>query len=432
MPAFGALVAEPLFLLTDSAIVGALGTSALAGLAVASTVLGTLVGLFVVLAYGTTAAVARRLGAGDQRAALDAGVDGTWLAAAVGVVVAAAGVALTSPVVAAFDPGPAAAAAARDYLAVSLLGVPAMLVVLAATGAFRGLQDTRTPLVVAVVGFSANALLSLLLVHGPGPAPALGVAGSALGSVLAQSGMALWLVVVLARGARRAGASLRPSGRGVLTAARAGVPLLLRTVTLRLALVLTTWAAATTGEGPLAAHQVAFTVWTLAALALDAVAIAAQALTGRYLGAGDAAQVRLVTARLVRWGLGTGVALGALLVLTAPVLPLAFARDPEVRTALTVVLLVIALTAPLSGYVFVLDGVLIGAGDGRYLAGAGLVALVCYLPLALLVPLLGLSGTGGLTVLWLAFAGGFVGARAVTVGLRARGSAWLVLGAEGR
>ena len=163
-----------------------------------------------------------------------------------------------------------------------------MLVVLAATGVLRGLQDTRTPLVVATAGFASNAVLSFLLVHGPGPLPALGVAGSAWGTVAAQLGMAGWLVALVVRGARREGTSLRPHGAGVRAAAVAGVPLLLRTVTLRLALLATVWAAASTGTESLAAHQVVFTVWTFAAFVLDALAIAAQALTGRSLGAGDA------------------------------------------------------------------------------------------------------------------------------------------------
>jgi putative MATE family efflux protein len=429
VPALGALVVEPLFLLTDTAIVGALGTDALAGLGLASAVLSTLVGLFVVLAYGTTASVARRLGAGDVRAALAVGVDGTWLALLVGIVVAVVGAVATPFVVGAFGAGPGPTAQAEVYLRVSMLGIPAMLVVLAATGVLRGLQDTRTPLLVATVGFTWNAVLSLVLVHGPGPLPALGIAGSAWGTVVAQLTMALWLVAIVVRGARRNGSPLRPHRSGIGVAARAGVPLLLRTVTLRVALLVTVWVAATTGDASLAAHQVVFTVWTFGAFVLDALAIAAQALTGRDLGAGDGEGARATTKRMVRWGTGGGVVLGGALALASPWLPLLFTDDPQVRTGITLGLLVVGLTAPLAGYVFVLDGVLIGAGDGRYLAVAGVWALLAYLPLAAVVPLAGLTGNTGLVVLWLSFAGGYLSARAVTLGLRERSGRWVVLGA---
>ncbi len=429
VPALGALVVEPLFLLTDTAIVGALGADALAGLGLASAVLSTLVGLFVVLAYGTTASVSRRLGAQDRAGALAVGVDGLWLAAAVGTVLVLVGVPTVPRLVGLFGAGAGASEAARSYLSVSLLGIPAMLVVLAATGVLRGLQDTRTPLVVATVGFGSNAVLSFVLVHGPGPLPALGVVGSAWGTVVAQLGMAAWLVALVVAGARREGARLRPHGAGVRAAAVAGVPLLLRTVTLRAALLGTVWAAAGTGTESLAAHQVVFTVWTFAAFVLDALAIAAQALTGRSLGAGDAEGTRATTRRMVRWGLGGGAVLGALLAAASPWLPWLFSTDEQVRAGITVGLVVVGLTAPLAGYVFVLDGVLIGAGDGPYLARAGVLALLGYLPLLAVVPLAGLRGTTGLLVLWLAFAGGYMAARALTLGLRERSGRWVVLGA---
>ncbi|MFC5381290.1 MATE family efflux transporter [Aquipuribacter nitratireducens] len=430
VPAFGALVVEPLFLLTDTAIVGRLGTDPLAGLGVASAVLSTLVGLFVVLAYGTTATVSRQLGAGRLGPAFTVGVDGCWLALAVGAVTASVGALSAPAVVSAFGVPPGVAAEAVAYLTVSMTGIPAMLFVLAATGVLRGLQDTRTPLVVAVVGFTWNAVLSLVLVHGPGPAPALGIAGSAWGTVVAQTTMAVWLGVLVVRGARRHSAALRPHAAGIATAARAGVPLLLRTVTLRVALLVTVWVAAGTGGTSLAAHQVVFTVWTFGAFALDAIAIAAQALTGRSLGAGDVSAALGATALMVRWGVGGGAVLGGLLAATSPLLPVVFSPVADVRTGITAGLLVVGVTAPLAGYVFVLDGVLIGAGDGSYLARAGVVALLAYLPLVAIVPLLGLRGTTGLVVLWLAFAGGYMAARAVTLGLRARSDRWLVLGAD--
>ncbi len=425
VPALGALVAEPLFLLADSAVVGRLGTVPLAALGIAGSLLAALVSAFVFLAYGTTAAVARRVGAGDRAAALQQGVDGLWLAAAIGVVVAVAGGLLAPQAVAAFDPPADVAEQAVVYLRWSAPGIPAMLVVLAATGVLRGLLDTRTPLAVAAGGAVLNVLLNIVLVHGVG----LGIAGSAVGTATTQVLMAVTVGAVVVRGARRAGAPLRPDLPGIRAAARAGVALLVRTLALRAALLVTTYAATAAGPAQLAAHQVVGAVWGLLALALDAVAIAAQALTGTALGAGNAAAVRAATRTMVRWGLGAGVVLAVLVAPAGPLLAPVFTADPEVRWAITAALVVAAVTQPLAGYVFVLDGVLIGAGDGTYLAVAAVAQLAVYAPLALLVARVGEPGTGRLVLLWVAFSGGYLALRAVSLGLRARSDAWLITGA---
>jgi len=426
VPAFLALVAEPLFLLCDASVVGHLGTPQLAALGVAGAVLQTVVGLCVFLAYGTTASVARRVGAGDVRGALEQGADGLWLAVLIGIVATVAGLPLAGRLVGLFDAGPAVAAPATTYLRLALLGLVPLLVMLAATGVLRGLQDTRTPLLVAVAGNLTNIALNVGLVYGLG----LGIAGSAIGSDLAQLGSAAALLVVVVRAAGREGARLRPHLPGVRRAARAGVALVVRTLTLRASLLVMTYGAASLGAASLATHQLAATIWTFLAFALDAVAIAAQALTGRTLGSGRVEETRAVTDRMVRWGLGCGVVTAVALALVAPVLSGLFTADPQVRDLLGPVLLVAALFQPVAGVVFVLDGVLIGAGDGRYLAWGGLVVLAVFAPLAwAALALAGAAPGPGLVWLWVAFGVGFMGARAVVLVHRARGSRWLVTGA---
>ncbi len=429
VPAFLALVAEPMFLLVDAAIVGHLGTPELAGLGVAGAVLQTVVGLCVFLAYGTTAAVARQLGAGDRRAALAQGIDGLWLAVLIGVLATGTTVALAAPLVGIFGADDLTTDHATTYLRIGALGVVPLLLMLAATGVLRGLQDTRTPLVVAVAGNALNALLNWLLVFPLG----LGLAGSALGSVLAQVASATALVVVVLRGARREGASLRPDLPGIRTAARAAVALVVRTLTLRAALLVTTYAVVVssrarspeTGAGTeLAAHQLAFTIWVFLAFVLDAIAIAAQALTGRYLGAGDVPTTRALTRRMMGWGLLSGVVTGTALAVVSPWIGALFTPDPAVRELLVPVLLVAAVSQPLCGVVFVLDGVLIGAGDGTYLAWAGLLVLAVYAPAVLVAAHLGT----GLVGIWVAFSAVFMGARAVVLLYRERGPTWLVTG----
>ena len=422
-PAFGALVAEPLFLLADSAIVGRIGTVPLGGLGVASQALTTLVNVSIFLAYGTTAAVARQLGAGRRREALRQGIDGLWLAAAIGIAVLAVGWPLASQIVRVFGASPGVSSGAVTYLRISLFGAPSMLMMLAGTGVLRGLQDTRTPLLVSVCAFTLNTALNATFVLGLH----LGLAGSASGTVIAQSAGAAWYLAVVTRGARRAGISLGIDRAGLRAAATAAAGLFLRTLALQAVLVITTAVAARQGDDAIAAHQIAYRLWTLLALALDAIAIAGQAITGRCLGAGDAAGARAATNRLIGWGAVYGLVFGLAVLAARPLLPGLFAAAPAVRALLLAVLLVVAAQQPVAGVVFVLDGVLIGAGDQRYLALAGVVTLAVFAPAAWLVHV----QHRGLIALWLGYSLWLL-ARFVTLMLRARSSRWLVTGAVRR
>ncbi|MFD6180232.1 MATE family efflux transporter [Streptomyces goshikiensis] len=420
VPAFGALVAEPLFVMADSAIVGHLGTPQLAGLGIAAALLTTAVSVFVFLAYATTAAVARRVGAGDLQAAIRQGMDGIWLALLLGAAVIAVVMPAAPWLISLFGASDTVAPYAITYLRISALGIPAMLMVLAATGVIRGLQDTRTPLYVAIGGFALNGALNVALVYGAG----LGIAGSAWGTVIAQCAMAAAYLFVVIRGAREHQASLRPDPAGIRACAQAGAPLLVRTLSLRAVLMIATAVAARLGDADIAAHQILLALWSLLAFALDAIAIAGQAIIGRYLGAGDTQGAKAVCRRMVQWGIASGIALGLLVILARPVFIPLFTSDPAVEKALLPALLVVAVSQPVSGIVFVLDGVLMGAGDGRYLAWAMLLTLAVFTPAALLVPALG----GGLTALWWAMTLMML-VRMATLQLRARSGRWLVAGA---
>lgn len=424
IPAFLALVAEPLFLLADSAIIGNLGTTSLAGLGVATAVLLTAVGIFVFLAYSSTAVVARRAGSGDLAGAIGAGIDGMYLAALLGIATTVGLILTARPIVTLFGASPEAAGEAVIYLSISAYGIPPMLIVLAATGVLRGLQDTKTPLIVSVIGFTANGVLSLILVHGVG----LGIGGAAWGTVIAQTAMAIALAVVVLRGAQRESAPRSFHPGGVLVAAIGGIPMVIRTLSLRATLLATTWVAAGLGDANLAAFQVSMTVWTVTVFALDALAIAGQAITGKYLGASDVGRTREAVAMMLRWGGWFAVLLGIGIAALHRVIPLGFSSDEAVRSAIAAALLVIAVGLPVHGIAFVLDGVLMGAGDMWWLAIAQTLLLVAYLPLLYAVWASGVSGTTGLVWLWVAFHG-FMVMRALTLMWRARGDGWMVVGA---
>jgi putative MATE family efflux protein len=421
LPAFGALIAEPMYVLVDTAVVGHIGTAELGGLAVASTVLLTLYYLFVFLAYGTTASVARLVGAGDEREASEQAVQSLWLALALAAIVVPVGAVAARPMLSALGADGRVLEAGLLYLRVSLLGVPALLVTLAGTGYLRGVQDTRTPLAVAIGTNVINLVLELVLIYGL----SYGVGASALATVFAQTLGAAVYVRRVAGGARRSGAGLRPQVARLRSLVVVGRDLLVRTAALRAALLISTAVATRIGTVDLAAHQIAFELWSFIALALDAIAIAGQAMVGRLLGSGDADGARAAGRRMLQLGAMCGAGAALLLLAGRPLLPDLFTDDARVAALAGFLLLWVAALQPLNGVVFVLDGLLIGAGDQRFLAVAMVIALAAFAPAAGAVLALGY----GIGWLWGALAV-LMGARLVALLWRWNAGAWAVIGAS--
>lgn len=419
VPALGTLVAEPLYVLADTAIVGHLGTTELAGLALASTVLLTVHALLIFLAYGTTGVVSRLLGAGQQPAAAHRSVQSLWLAGGLGVLMAGLLLVAGPSMLRLLGGDDDALAAATTYLSISLLGLPFMLLLLAASGSFHGRQNTRTPLVIAVFGAVMNLVVELVLVPGLG----YGVGASALSTVLAQATTGLAATWMVLRWARQAGSVLLPDWREITSALRAGGALVLRTAALRGSFTLSVAVAANLGVTEVGAHQISIQLWSLLALALDSVAIAGQALTGRFLGAGDAVRARQAASRMIEIDVVLGVLLGLVLLLFRNPLAQIFTDDPAVVSLTAFILVHVAIQQPLGGLVFALDGILIGAGDLAYLARSMVLAAMLFAVLATGV----LVADLGMGWLWAALFT-FMAARAVALWLRWRGSDWLVLG----
>ena len=401
-------------------MVGHLGTAELGGLAVAATIIVTGYSLFIFLAYGTTGSVARLLGAGDTRRAAHMAVQGLWLALGIGVALALLGAVFAEALVGAIGAEGEVRRHALTYLRISLFGVPSLMLTLAGTGYLRGLQDTRTPLVVAIGSNIVNLVLELALIYGFG----FGIGASALATVVAQTGAAAVYVAIVLRAVRAEEAALRPDGGALRRLVRVSVDLFVRTAALRAALLVATAVATRLGTIDLGAHQVAFEIWNFLALALDAIAIAGQALTGRYLGAGDVDAARAAARRMITWGLVGGVGVGLAIGALSPLLPHAFSSDDDVIALAGFLLLFVAAFQPVNGVVFVLDGVLIGAGDLTFLAKAMVLAAVVFVPAAGAV----LWADLGIGALWGAI-GLLMLVRFLALGWRFRSGAWAIPGA---
>jgi putative MATE family efflux protein len=418
VPALGALAAEPLYLLTDTAIVGHLGTPQLAALALAATLLSTLTSLCIFLTYGTTAAVARLHGAGQQARAGALAAQALWLAFAIGVALTVLVVALAGPAIALLGGEGEVGRLAERYVRISAPGLLFALIALAGQGYLRGISDLRTPLIVLGVANALNVVLELLFVYGLD----WGLDGSAAGTVIAQAGMgAAFLVLLL-----RAPAETRRPRRDLLAPLlRTGGHLVVRTAALLGSFLVASAVLARIGQASLGAHQVAFQLFIFLALVLDAIAIAGQVIVGRALGAGDTGTAYDAARRMIVLSVAFGAALAVVLLALSDVLPHVFTDDPAVIERAQEMWPLFALMQPLGGAVFALDGILIGAGDTRYLAASMLFAgFAVYVPIALA----SLALDWGIVGVWCGLIGLMI-ARLLTLAARFRTRRWAVVGA---
>jgi len=402
--------------LVDTAVVGHLGRSQLAALGLAATVLSVLA-MFNFLQYGTTAQVARATGAGEDVTAARLGAQCLWLSLAFGSGLGIAVAALAAPVVDLFGAEGTTAEYAVTYLQIAALGIPSAFIAIGGQGFLRGVSDLRTPLLIVIAGNVANVILEVVLVYGLD----LGIEGSAWGTVIAQTGMGIAMAVAILRRVGAANAGVRPElARRLLSL---GKFIFIRTVSLIASFVLAGVVVTRLGDAPLAAHQIAFQLWIFLALVLDAIAIAGQIIVGRELGATRPAEAFAASVRMIWLSIVVGGAFSVVLLALGEVIPQAFTSDPAVLAQCALLWPIFALMQPLNGIVFALDGILIGASDGRYLALSMAAAfVVCAGMLAVVV-----REDWGVRGVWAALAVLIV-TRLVLMGARFLRRRWLVTG----
>lgn len=412
------LAAEPLYVLVDTAVVGHLGSVPLAGLGVAGALMAllTVVGTFV--EYGTTSRAARWYGAGREADAVNEGVQASWLAAGIGLAVVVLGEVFADPLTSLLAGGGGATQrAAESWFRIAVVGMPGILLVLAGNGWMRGLQRTREPVVVVLCANALSGLLCPLLVYPAG----LGLQGSAVANLVAQAVGAALFLRALGRAAR---GSRRPHPRVMRAQLVVGRDLILRAAAFQVAFLTAAGVAARFGTAQIAAHQIGLQLWEFTALLLDSFAIAAQSLVGAALGGSDAAAARAMAWQVARWGLYAGIVFAALYGAGWLVIPQAFSSAAAVQHQAHVLWPWFLGMLPAAGVVFALDGVLIGAGDLRFMRNITIVAGVCaFAPLNLAA----LHWRWGLGGVWAGLTA-FIVVRLVGMLARTRGDRWLVLG----
>jgi putative MATE family efflux protein len=421
VPALGALAAEPLYLLADTAMVGHLGTEELAALAIAATLLVGAFTLFNFLTYGTTAQVARLSGAAEHAQAGRLAAQALWLASGIGVVLTAAIAALAGPLVELMGGEGRVGELAVTYLRIGSLGLPFALIALAGQGFLRGVSDLRTPLIIVVAANAANVALNVLFIYGFD----WGLAGSAWATVVAQLGMGAAFVAVLLR---HPADSRRPSLAAMRPLMRIGGQIFVRTASLYASFVVASAVLARVGDASLGAHQIAFQLFVFLALVLDAIAIAGQVIVGRSLGAGDSDEAYRAALRMIEWAVVAGALFAVVMLALIDVVPHAFTDDPAVVERAQEIWVLFALMQPANGAVFALDGILIGAGDTRFLMWGMLFATFgVFVP----VTVASLVFDWGIVGVWCGLVG-LIAARLATCSWRFAGRRWAVTGATTR
>ncbi|HET8607190.1 MAG TPA: MATE family efflux transporter [Gaiellaceae bacterium] len=417
LPALGALAAEPLYVLADTAIVGHLGRPQIAALGLAGVVLGAAFTVFNFLTYGTTAVVARASGAGEQERAARLAAQALWVSLAIGAVLLVCSEALAGPLLRALGGHGRSGHYALVYFRIAALGLPAALVALAGQGYLRGIANMRRPLEIVVVANVVNLVLELVFVY----VLRWGIVGSAAGTAIAQAGMGIAFVVELLRPHAD---SRRPRLAEMRPMVRVGRQIFVRTAALYTSFLVAASVLARMGDAPLGAHQIAIELYFFLSLLLDSVAVAGQVLVGRLLGGGDAAGARAAATRMIWWSAWVGVGFAALLLALGRWLPRAFTSDPAVLHEAALVWPLFALMQPLGGAVFALDGILIGAGDTAYLMWSMLAASLCvFVPVAAC----SLAFGWGIVGVW-AGLDALIAARLAFLAVRFAGGRWAVVG----
>ena len=416
LPALGALAAEPLYVLADTAIVGHLGRPQIAALGLAGTVLAGAFTIFNFLTYGTTAVVARASGAGREEEAARLAAQALWASLGIGIGLLIVCEVVAAPLLAGLGGHGRSGDFALVYFRIAAIGLPAALVALAGQGYLRGVSNLHRPLEIVVAANVLNLVLEVVFVY----VFHWGMSGSAAGTAIAQAGMGAAFVLELLRPHAQ---SRRPSWRAMKPMVRVGRQIFVRTVALYASFLVAASVLARMGDAELGAHQIAYELFIFIALVLDALAIAAQVIVGRMLGAGEADGAYRAAVRMIGWSVAVGAVFALVLAPLSHALPQAFTDDPRVLHQAALLWPFLAAMQPLGGAVFALDGILIGAGDTRYLMWSMLAASGVFIVLAALA----LSFDWGVIGVWAAL-DVLIAARLALLGPRFARRRWAVVG----
>ena len=387
VPAMLALASQPLLSIGDTAMIGRLGVEPLAARAVGAAIIGGIYWIFAFLSFGTTTLVGYHHGAQDFRACGETYLHALFLALLGGVAVACAGLLFANPLYSLMGAEAPVINEGVPYFRIYITSAPFTFIFFASVGFFRGIQNTRTPMMIAFLVSGTHLLLDYGLIYGNFGFPRLGIRGAGVAAWVGQLvGAATCLGIFFFSRSMAAyrSANWRMSVTRLRPLFRIGSDLAIRTGALRGSLVFATSCTARMGTDVLSAHEIAFQLMLLGSEIIDGLAVAGQALVAKYLGAAQKEKAIAMGKTLILCGAVAGLLFGILFLGAQDAIVSFFTNSSDVKLLLGAgVILLVALFQPLNGIVFVLDGLLIGAHDTRFLMWAMLIgALGIFVPIS--------------------------------------------------
>jgi MATE family multidrug resistance protein len=402
VPAMLALASQPLLNIGETAMIGKLGAEPLAARAIGAALTGAIYWVFAFLTFGSTTLIGHHYGAREFKACGEIFSHAVFLAVLGGFFIASLCIIFAADLFRLMGAAPAVAREGIPYFRLVIASAPLTLVSLASVGFFRGVQDTRTPMLVAFFTSSLQLTFAYGLIYGNLGAPPLGLTGAGLAALAAQLvGAFAYLVIffVSRKTAAFRALSWRFSAADLRPLFRIGRDLAIRTGALRGSLIFATGTAARMGAATLSAYEIAFQLFMLCSDIIDGLAVAGQALAAKFLGSNQKAAAYRMGKILIFLGIAAGLFFALAFLSGGGAIVALFTTSPEVMVSLSGgLLLLVALLQPLNGVVFVLDGFLIGARDTRYLMWAMLIGgLGIFVPISWLSLRYGWGLTGILT-----------------------------------
>jgi MATE family multidrug resistance protein len=387
VPAMLALASQPLLSIGDTAMIGRLGVEPLAARAVGAAIIGGIYWIFTFLSFGTTTLVGYHHGAQDFRACGETYLHALFLALLGGMAVACAGLLFATSLYSAMGAEANVIEEGVPYFRIYIASAPFTFIFFGSVGFFRGIQNTRTPMMIAFIVSGIHLLLDYGLIYGNFGFPRLGIRGAGIAAWVGQLvGAAVCMGIFFFSRSMVAYRAIkwRVSLIRLRPLFRIGSDLAIRTGALRGSLVFATSCTARMGASVLSAHEIAFQLMLLCSDVIDGLAVAGQALVAKYLGAGQKETAMAMGKTLIVCGAVAGLIFGVAFLGGQDAIVSFFTNSPEVKLLLAAgVILLVAVFQPLNGMVFVLDGLLIGARDTRFLMWAMLVgALGIFVPIS--------------------------------------------------
>ncbi len=386
IPALISGVSEPILSITDTAIVGNIAVNATESLAAVG-IVGAFISMLIWVLGQTRSAissiVSQYVGANQLNEIRNLPAQAIFLVTSLSVLIIATTYPFAANIFKLYNASDLILNYSVEYYKIRVFGFPFSLFTIAVFGAFRGLQNTFYPMIIAIVGASANIILDVVLVYGvEGYIPAMNIKGAAYASVIAQLLMALCAVYFLLKKTEIPLKVSFPFNKEMKRFTLMILNLFVRTIALNVTLYYGSAFATSYGAAYIAAYTIAINLWFLGAFIVDGYASAGNILSGKLLGGKEYGQLIKLSNKLIKYGIIIGVIMAVIGGLLYYPLGTIFTKDTVVLDAFYDVFWIILAMQPFCALAFIFDGIFKGLGKMRHLRNVLLFStFVIFIPI---------------------------------------------------